>query len=152
MVKVDKKTDKSEEEINTIQIVSFLIDNALYGMDISNVREIIKVGKITYVPGSAEYITGVMNLRGMVIAVVDMGNLLGFSKIVFSDQTRIIITEIQNQTLVGFLVDEIINIVNVSPDKIEPPPATLEKNRTKYIKGEVQMDGELMAILDLAEI
>ncbi|MEW6096834.1 MAG: chemotaxis protein CheW [bacterium] len=140
-----------EEAENTIQMVSFLISNGLYGMDISNIREIIKVDRITHVPGSSEYIEGVMNLRGMVIPIVDSGKLLGLSKITPSDDRRIIIIEIQSQTQIGLLVDAVIDIVNILPDRIGPPPATLGKDKAKYIKGEVQIGVKLMAILDMKD-
>lgn len=137
---------------NTIQMISFLLSNGLYGMDISDIREIIKVGRITPIPGSAEYILGVMNLRGMIIPVVDTGKLLGLSKVTFSDNSRIIIIEIQPQDQIGFVVDAIIDIVNISPDKIGPPPSTLEKTKAKYIKSQTQIDDKLMAILDMKDI
>lgn len=158
----DLEKEAIEKEEDTIQMVSFLISNGLYGIDISDIREIIKLGKITYVPGSAEYIKGVMNVRGMVIPVVDLGKLLGLSSIVFSDNTRIIIIEISGQTIaggatstagatskIGCLIDAVVDIVNVLPGKINPPPSTLEKNKAKYIKGEVQIGEKLMAILEL---
>ncbi len=142
-----------EETEDTIQMVSFLIANGLYGIDINDIREIIKVDRITHVPGSSEYIAGVMNVRGMIISVVDTGKFLGLSEITFSNDTRIIIIEIQGQTTkIGLLVDAIMDIVHILPDKIGPPPATLEKNKAKYIKGEVQVDDKLMAILDLKDI
>jgi purine-binding chemotaxis protein CheW len=152
-----KKTNNNvpKEDIeDSIQMVSFLISNGLYGMDISDIMEIIKVGKITYVPGSAEYIAGVMNLRGMIIPVIDTGKLLGLSKIAFTNDTRIIIIELKAEqtTKIGLLVDTIMDIVNVLPDKIGPPPTTLEKAKAKFIKGEVQVDDKLMAILDLKDI
>jgi len=155
MTNIAKKTNEKElipESENTIQIVSFIISNGLYGMDITDIREIIKVGKITPVPGSAEYIIGVMNLRGMIIPVVDTGKLLGLSKVAFSDNTRIIIIEIQDQNQIGLLVDAIMDIVNILPDKIGPPPATLEKTKAKYIKSETQIDDTLMAILEMKDI
>lgn len=151
--KVNNNTSK-EEIADTIQMVSFLVSNGLYGMDINNIMEIIKVGRITYVPGSAGYIAGVMNLRGMIIPIVDTAKLLGLSEIIFSKDTRIIIIELKGTqpTKIGLLVDTIMDIVNILPNKIGPPPATLEKNKAKYIKGEVQVDDKLMAILDMKDI
>ncbi len=152
----DLANDVVEKEEDTIQMVSFLLSNGLYGIDISDIREIIKPCRITYVPGSANYIKGVMNVRGMVIPVVDLGKLLELPDIVFSDNTRIIIIEIQGQSTttsaackIGYLVDEIMDIVHILPNKINPPPSTLEKNKAKYIKGEVQIGDRLMAILEL---
>lgn len=154
MVGKDKTPEKEviEKAENTIQMVSFLIANGLYGMDINDTREIVKVDRITPIPGSAEYIEGVMNLRGKIIPIVDIGKLLGLSKIVFSNDTRIIIIEIQDQTQIGLLVYAIMDIVHILPGKIGPPPSTLEKIKAKYIKGEVQVDDKLMAILDLKDI
>ncbi|MDI6734749.1 MAG: chemotaxis protein CheW [bacterium] len=152
----DSENDVIEKEKDTIQMVSFLLANGLYGIDISDIREIINPGKITYVPGSADYIKGVMNVRGMVIPVVDLGKLLGLPEIAFSDNTRIIIIETTNATSatgttckIGCLIDEVMDIVHVLPNKINPPPSTLEKNKAKYIKGEVQIGDKLMAILEL---
>lgn len=150
--KIPNDKELIEETENTIQMVSFLIANGLYGMDISDTREIVKVDRITPIPGSAEYIEGVMNLRGKIIPIVDIGKLLGLSKIVFSNDTRIIIIEIRDKTQIGLLVYAIMDIVNILPDKIGPPPSTLEKIKAKYIKGEVQVDDKLMAILDLKDI
>lgn len=152
----DLENDVIEKEEDTIQMVSFLLSNGLYGIDISDIREIIQPGRITFVPGSADYIKGVMNVRGMVIPVVDLGKLLGLSDMVFSDNTRIIIIEIPGQTTatgttskIGCLIDEVMDIVHVLPNKINLPPSTLEKNKAKYIKGEVQIGDKLMAILEL---
>ncbi len=96
-----------------------------YGLEILKVREIIGLMDITRVPRTQEFIKGVINLRGKVEPVVDLRLKFGMEKIEPTDQTVIIVVQYStggNEFTMGILVDEVLEVLSIGADEIEPPP------------------------------
>jgi purine-binding chemotaxis protein CheW len=145
--KEEKPTGKA------VQLVSFRLRDEEFGVDIGSVREITKVGDITHIPEAPAFIQGVTNLRGQIIAVIDLAKQFGFaSQEQIPDTSRIVVTEVNGQT-VGMLVDEVPGVLNLPGESIEPTPEVIQaKIKKDYIKGVGEIDKRLIVILDLGKV
>jgi purine-binding chemotaxis protein CheW len=146
-----EKEEKPRGE--AMQLVSFRLRDEEFGVDIGSVREITKVGDITRIPEGPPFIQGVTNLRGQIIAVIDLAKQFGFaSQEQLPDSSRIMVTEVNGQT-VGMLVDEVPGVLNLPGENIEPTPEVIQtKIKRDYIKGVGKIGKRLIVILDLGEV
>jgi purine-binding chemotaxis protein CheW len=129
-------------------LATFYVDGAPYGIDIMNVQEINKQVEVTPVPKAPDDVSGILNLRGTIITVIDLGTKLGTPPVQRTGECRNIIVNSQGER-VGLLVDEIADVVTVRPEEIEPPPANLSGGAGEFVEGVVKADGELISILDV---
>lgn len=130
-----------------IQLSCFYVGNALSGIDINQVQEINKELEMTRVPLSPEYVLGIMNLRGKIVTIIDLGKKLGLNQGKRSDKSRIIILN-WNDEYVGFFVDRIADVVMANTKDIASPPSNIKGLRGKYFQGVYHYKKELVAILD----
>jgi len=146
-----EKEEKSMVE--AVQLVNFRLREEEFGVDIGSVREITKVGDITHIPEGPAFIQGVTNLRGQIIAVIDLAKQFGLSsQEELSDSARIVVTEVNGQT-VGMLVDEVPGVLNLLGENIEATPELIQtKIKKDYIKGIGKIDNKLIVILDLGKV
>ncbi len=136
-----------------IQLVNFRLRDEEFGLDIGSVREITKVSNITHIPEAPSFVYGVTNLRGQVIAVIDLARQFGLApQQELPETARIIVTEINGQT-VGMLVDEVPEVLKIADENIEPTPEVIQTEVGKdYIKGVGKLDNRLIVILDLEKL
>ncbi len=153
--------EKAQEELNAqvvaaekmrgetmFHLVAFTLGREEYGVEINSVQEIIRAADITPVPGAPVHVTGVINLRGKIIPVVDLRRRFGLPEIEANEEQRIIIVEIGEKRL-GMLVDGVSQVIRIPSAVIEEIPeeaTTLDEN---YIKGIGKLEGRLIVILDL---
>ena len=133
----------SEDEV--IQWVTFCIGEETYGIAVMQVREVIRVSDITPVPGADEHILGIINLRGNVVTVLDMHRLLALPPADLTDQSRIIISE-SNDQVIGLLVDSVAEVVYLKASEVEVRPNVGNEDGAKFIRG-VHSEGEQLLIL-----
>ncbi len=142
---------RKEEGTDSLQIVCFRIGNEEYGIDILQVQEILKVLKVTKLPKSEDYILGVMDLRGKIIPIVDLGKKFGIMASI-SDALRAIVVNIGGKQ-VGLAIDSVSHVVKVNSSEIEPPPPVVVKGISgKYIMGIAKVNESLVIILDVNRI
>jgi purine-binding chemotaxis protein CheW len=142
----------SQTEINELlQLVSFKIGDEEYGVDILNVREINKMVQITRIPNSPDFVEGVINLRGRVIPIVDLRIRLGFVKKEYTKNTRIIVVELNNKT-VGFIVDEVSEVLRIPVTITEVPPELVTGINSEFIKSVGKLEDRLLILIDLNKI
>ena len=136
-----------------VQLVNFRLRDEEFGLDIGSVREITRVGDITHIPEAPSFIYGVTNLRGQVIAVIDLARQFGLAPQQDLPETaKIVVTEIKGQT-VGMLVDEVPEVLKIADENIEPAPELIQTEvRTDYIKGVGKLDNRLIILLDLEKL
>ena len=128
-------------------LVTFHLAKEEYGVEIGSVQEIIRATDITPVPGAPSHVTGVINLRGKIIPVVDLRRFrLPASEA--SDQQRIVVVELGEKRL-GMLVDSVSQVIRVPADVVEAIPEEATSGDDNYIKGVGKLDGRLIIILDL---
>ncbi len=133
------------------QIVVFQIVNKGYGIDITLVREIIRVPDITRVPGAPDFVVGLINLRGGVIPVVDMTRRFNLGQASSGDEARIVIVETAGQ-LVGMWVDRVSEVLQLRSEHIGPPSAYVSGAKSGCVNGIAQVDERLILLLDLQHV
>ncbi len=136
-----------------IQLVNFRLRDEEFGMDIGLVKEITKVTDITHIPEAPSFVYGVTNLRGQVIAVIDLARQFGLApQTELGETARIVVIEIKGQT-VGMLVDEVPEVLKIADENIEPAPELIQTEARKdYIKGVGKLDNRLIILLDLEKL
>jgi len=140
-----------KESQELLQLVSFNLGSEEFGIDILKVQEIIRLISITKVPNSPEFIEGVINLRGRVIPVIALRIKLGMEKIEYSNSTRIIVVEINNNT-VGFVVDGVSEVLRIPANITEAPPSMVAGVDSEYITAVGKLEDRLLILLDLEKI
>jgi len=141
----------AESNNKTVDLATFYIGGALCGMDILMVQEINKHLEMTKVPQAQEYVTGILNLRGEIVTVIDLGIKLGLSSTRISEKTRNIIVNSKDEH-VGLLVDSIADVVQADSDKVEPAPANIGGVKGKYFEGVFKTEKSLIGILNVEEV
>jgi purine-binding chemotaxis protein CheW len=131
--------------------VSCLVRNALCGVDTEPVQEIVKVGHITPVHHAPDYVVGIMNLRGRVVTVIDLGMKLDLGATPVTPDSRILIIAWQGEAL-GLLIDNVLGVVPVDRAEMKPPPENVRGVQGDMVEGVCQVDGRLMAMLDLPSV
>ncbi|HPN39382.1 MAG TPA: chemotaxis protein CheW, partial [Melioribacteraceae bacterium] len=134
-----------------LQLVSFKIGEEEFGIDILKVQEINRMMQITKVPNSPEFIDGVVNLRGRIIPVIDLRTRLNMARIEHDNRTRIIVVDLSGVT-VGFIVDEVSEVLRIPKSITEPPPAMVAGIDSDYITAVGKLEDRLLILLDLEKI
>ncbi len=144
--------EQAEQKHDERQIVVFKLGKEEFGVDINEVREIIRMEQITKIPNTAEYIEGVINLRGGIIVIIDLARKMGLDAKEVDHNTRIIVIETGKNT-VGMIVDSATEVLRLSSDQIEPAPAVItQRINSDYIEGVGILDERLLILLDLAKV
>lgn len=143
--------ERKELKEQTRQIVVFRLHREWYGVEITKVREVTRVGKITYLPSSPGYIAGIVNLRGKILSVTDLKTLMGLPHEDPTDRTRVIAVE-SGMVETGLLVDEVVESIEVPASKIEPTLLTLPVEQADYIEGQCKVDDRLIALVSVEKV
>jgi purine-binding chemotaxis protein CheW len=147
-VREEKKQQLSGE---VVQVVSFHLGSEEYGVDISQVQEIIRLVEITHVPRAPHFMEGVINLRGQLIPIIDLRTRFGMHRADATKNTRIIVTEIGNKR-VGIVVDNVSEVLNIPIESVEEAPEMIAGVGTEYIQGVGKMNERLIILLDLTMV
>ncbi len=142
-----------EAPIESMQLVSFIIGKERFGVDILEVREIIRDAAITAIPNSPSFVEGVINLRGNIIPVIDLRKRLDLPIAEEqADQGWILILEVEDR-ITGFMVDSVTKVLKIQRRIIEPPPEIVMAGlESQYIQGVCDLDGYLLILLDFGRI
>ncbi len=135
----------------TVLLAAFLVRDALCAVDAAGIQEVIRLGQVTPVRRAAPEITGIVNLRGKIVTVVDLGVKLGFPKIVPTAESRVFILEDRGE-FIGLLVDRVHEVVEVDTEHCEPPPANTPAAQARYFRGVCRSGGRLISLLDVQQI
>lgn len=130
---------------NYEEILCFQVSDEIYGINIMELKEIIKPREATEVPRTPSFILGVISLRGVIIPVLDMRDRLGLAKRPQSGRERIVVVK-HKEGFAGLLVDEIIQVVRIGKSDFEPAPGVLEGNDRDFVSG-IGRNGAMMVIL-----
>lgn len=134
-----------------MQFVAFTIGSEEFCIDISQVREIKEMMPITKVPHAPEGVEGIVNLRGQVIPIVNLKKVLGYYEDGDASDGKIILVE-TGSDVVGFIVDDVSDVVSLSGENIESVPHVINSHQSHYIKGIAKKDERLLLVLDLSKI
>jgi purine-binding chemotaxis protein CheW len=147
----ENEVDDFRNEVIT-QWVTFELDGEFYGINVLKIREVLRMTEITPVPGAVESALGIINLRGVVVTVIDTRVHFGLPITDCDDTTRIIIVDIDQENMVGLLVDGVSEVVNLYESKIEIAPSVGNDERSKYIYGVSQKDDYLLILIDVNKL
>jgi purine-binding chemotaxis protein CheW len=143
--------EHKKESTELLQLVSFMIGNEEFGVDILFVHEINRMLQITKVPNAPGFVDGVINLRGRVIPVIDLRAKLGLPRINHDKNTRIIVVEVIGKT-VGFIVDAVKEVLRIPKDITEAPPELVSGVNSEYIMAVGKLEDRLITLIDLEKI
>ncbi|MGB2690775.1 MAG: chemotaxis protein CheW [Desulfobacterales bacterium] len=136
---------------DTVELATFYVGEALCGMDILKVQEINKLIEMTRVPQAPEYVLGILNLRGEIITIVDLGKKLSLKSTEMSDKTRNIIVN-SNGEHIGLMVEQISDVIQAEWEKVEAPPANIGGVQGRYFTGVFKTKDRLIGILDVDKV
>ena len=131
------------------QLVVFDLAAEFYGVDIGDVREIIRMQSITRVPGAPPFVEGVINLRGSVVPVVDLRKRLDLQVNEQTQETRIVVVDIAGRD-VGVIVDGVTEVLRIPLSSVEPPSSMIVRADSDYLRGLARLEDKLIILLDLS--
>jgi purine-binding chemotaxis protein CheW len=132
------------------QLVTFRLGDEEYGVDILKVHEIDRMMDITEVPNAPACVEGVINLRGKVIPVINLRTKFGLPAREADNRTKIVVVDIG--TSAGMIVDSVSEVLRISSDIVEPPPAMATGVGSEYIRGVGKLKDRLLILLDIEKL
>ena len=144
-----KEIKETDEELN--QLISFKVGEEVYGVDILNVKEVIKIKEITSIPKAPTFVKGVINLRGDIIPIIDFREKFGLSNEDYTSATRVIVVEI-DERLIGMVVDAVSQVIRIPRENNEPPPPLVGGLSTEYIRGLGKSGEKLIVLVNIQKI
>jgi purine-binding chemotaxis protein CheW len=147
----EQSTTSIQEDLKG-KYLTFHMAGEEYGLEILKVQEIIKMMDITRVPRAPESVRGVINLRGKVIAVVDLRLMFGLESTNTTDKTCVIVVQVKRedkQVTMGVIVDEVSEVLDVTADQIEPTPELGEGIANDFILGVGKIGKRVVMLLDV---
>ena len=154
----DTETRNSKQKVlksGYHKYLTFQMKGQEYGLESLKVKEIIRVMKITPLPRTPDFIKGIVNLRGKVIPVVDLGVKLGMKEADYTEKTCIIVVEVTGSKGVaqmGIVVDSVSEVANIGADQIAETPALGVKHDTDYILGMAKMENGVNILLNIEKV
>jgi len=133
-----------------IQMLTFSLDNVLYGVDVHQVREVKNFEGVTPVPYAPEYVRGVTNLRGEVIPVIDLRKRFGVAE--KSNENTNIMIIVQDKHPIGIMVDSVMEVLTLPKKDIESNPDSLIVDKSECVVGVAKHDKDLIILLDFIKI
>ena len=138
-------------EYDTTQFIVTSLGDEQYGIDIKYISNIVRMQKITRVPKVADYIKGVINLRGEVIPIISLRLTMDLEEDQITKKTRIIILKIEQHESIGVLVDEVKEVVTLDEEHIER--VSYDKDdKAKFLLGVGKVDDKLISLLDINQV
>ncbi len=137
------------------QYLTYKLNEEIFAIDISKVREVLDFSAITKVPQTPDFMRGVINLRGSVVPVVDLRRKFGMTETERTVNTCIIIVEISvdnERTILGALADSVQEVIDLEPEQIESAPRIGMRLKTDFIKGMGKRDSQFVIILDIDKV
>jgi purine-binding chemotaxis protein CheW len=140
-----------ETDLNMRQLVTFMLGDEQFGLDIAHIREINRLMRITPVPRAPVSVQGVINLRGQVVPVVDLRAQFRLPARPHDRRTRIVVVELEGISI-GFIVDEVSEVIRLPESAIDPPPPMVGNLEARYLSGVGKFGDRLLIILDLPHL
>jgi purine-binding chemotaxis protein CheW len=143
------------EQDTQIQLVTFQISDELYGVDIMDVKEIVRVQEVRSIPNAPGYVEGLFNLRGEIIPIISLHKRFHLKKAQLGEDEELlsgfIIIDIDGMKL-GVIIDKVERVVSIEVQNIQPPPQMLTGIGAEYIQGVVNQETGYLIILDIRKL
>ena len=135
-----------------LKVIVFSLVHEQYGVEVDKVQSIERMLPLTRVPKTPAFVKGVVNLRGVVVPVIDLRGRFGLPEIEYTDDSRLIMVKVKDLE-VGMIVDSANDVIDVDSEKVEEPPEVVGGIRAKYLRGVAKKDdGSLLVLLNLEEV
>ncbi|MDF2924702.1 MAG: chemotaxis protein CheW [Paenibacillaceae bacterium] len=134
-----------------IKVIVFALADEEYGVEVEKVKTIERMMPMTRVPKTYDFVKGVVNLRGVVVPVIDLRGRFGLPESEYTDNSRIVIISV-NEMEVGLIVDSANDVIDVDSELIQDPPEIVGGVRAKYLRGVAKLDERLLVLLNLKEV
>jgi len=131
-----------------LHLLTFALDREEFGIPVTQVREVIRVSEVTRVPQAPAHVRGVANLRGRILAVVELRSRLGLSPAAITPRARIVVVEVRGRVL-GLLVDAVSQVTKVPQASVVPAPEEVLSGESDYVTGVARWQSRLIILLDL---
>lgn len=132
-----------------ILVSIFFLGNAAFALDTAQIQEVVRVGDITPVHHAPEFVLGVMNLRGRIATVIDLGRKLELNPVEPDADSRIFIVDWQGEQ-VGLMVDRVSDAISIDRSDLKPPPENVRGMHGRQFQGVLQVGDRLVTLLDMA--
>lgn len=134
-----------------LEYLSFRVSDETYGINIMDIKEIIKPREVTEVPRAPAFVSGVISLRGIIIPIIDMRERLGLSRETVTGRERVIVVR-HGESFSGLHVDEIIQVVKIAAECLEAAPAVLDGIDRDFVNGIGRAQGRMIILLNLENV
>ena len=145
-----RPAEKSQTDLIS-QWVTFFLDGEMYGVNVLQVQEVLRVSEIAPVPGAPEYVLGIINLRGNIVTVIDTRQRFGLGSKELDDLSRIVIIEVSGN-VIGILVDGVAEVVYLRESSMESAPNVGSGESSRYIQGVCNRENQLLILVDLNKL
>jgi len=135
----------------TVLLATFFVRDTLCALDAAGVQEVIRLGPLTPVCYAPDEVLGIVNLRGRIVTIVDLGLRLGFPRTVAGRDSRIFIIEDRNE-FIGLLVDRVDEVVEVEAGQWQPMPANVNREQARFFKGVCRARNRMITLLDAGQV
>lgn len=144
----------------TNQYLTFVMGDEDYAIQVTSIREVLTVPKVTKIPRMPDFMRGVVNLRGSVVPILDLKRKFGIGETEVTNETAIVVVEIpfgdgdgdEGLLHLGIFADAVKKVITIPKEEIEPPPRIGTKVKTSFILGMGHLEGGFVVILDIREV
>jgi purine-binding chemotaxis protein CheW len=144
---------EQKEESNSY--LTFKLGEEEFGAHVSQVLNILEMTRITEVPKTPDYMKGVINLRGTVLPIIDTRIKFGLPETEYTNNTCIVVMDLDldgDTVHIGAIVDEVLSVIEIEQDQIEPPPSIGNKYKSEFIFGMAKVQEEFVMLLDMQKV
>ncbi|AFJ02421.1 Positive regulator of CheA protein activity (CheW) [Methylophaga frappieri] len=145
------KAEKVDNEDPVLQWVTFHLAEEIYGINVMRVQEVLRTTEIAPVPGAADYVLGIINLRGNVVTVIDTRLRFGLPATQPNDAARIIVVEVSGN-VIGMLVDSVTEVVYLRQSEIDTAPSVSSDDVSRFIQGVCSRTDNLLILVDVNKL
>lgn len=152
---LQEQLESVKTEVDSEQFLTFMLAGEEYGVDILRVQEIRGWEHATDIPRTPDYIKGVINLRGAVVPIIDLRQRFGLDSVEYCNTTVVIVLKISGvdkDRIMGFVVDAVSDVYNITQDQFKDPPDFGEQASTDFVKGLATVSGKMVILLDIDQL
>jgi len=137
------------------QLVTFQLGEELYGINIMDVKEIVRIQSVRAIPNAPSYVEGIFNIRSEIIPIINLHRRFHIKKMAISKEDEllsgIIVIDIDGMKL-GIIIDKISRVVTIEDDEVQPPPQMLSGIGAEYIRGVVRQEEGYLILLNIRDL
>lgn len=139
------------QSVPQVQLVTFRLGGEEFGLDVFAVHEILRHQEVTPVPKAPAFVEGVLDIRGLLVPIVDLRRRFELTHVQVDEETRIVLVDFNKERL-GLVVDAVTEVLRAPETSVSPPPKYFKGLAAEYIHGIVRLEGRLVVLIDLDRI